>query len=196
MHRLTRHATAAAFAGCLVAVTTPGATADPQGFETVEHQVLRFYGDFDADILLFTGPEVVDLCLGAPEPVIDARVHDRQDGGIALKAEARELPVVLYRSDLGAPEFIDATCTALFDDDPATVPVEPFAVGTVGFTERIDVPGDGLPHHRNSVNGTATDTDGQLWKVRGTADFVIGEDGAPVGDPADFQGLVARPIGS
>lgn len=87
---------------------------------------------------------------------------------------------------------------ALFDGDPSTEPVPPFAHGMARFKERIGIPAGGGPggvQVFNGVNGKATETDGTTWKVRTWADLEIGDDGMPIGDPADFQGLSIHQIG-
>lgn len=182
-------------AACLLLTwSTALAWAAPQGYDEQDHPAGRFYGNFDEDVLLFTGDGVESICTGAPEPIVSARVFDRDDGDVEVKVNAREVPIVLYRSSLGAPEFIDATCSALFDGDPATVPVQPFASGTANFKERIVSSPDGVEHHFNGVNGFATGIDGTTWKVRTWADFVI-DGGVLIGDPAEFQGLALHQIG-
>jgi hypothetical protein len=179
---------------CLLLVWSPAAaSAAPHGYDEQDHGAGRFYGNFEQGILLFT-ENVESICTGAPEPTVSARVFHRKDGTVQVKVNAREVQIVLYRSPLGAPEFIDETCTALFDDDPATVPVQPFATGTANFKERITIPPDGVEDHANGVNGFATGTDGTTWKVRTWADFII-DDGVLIGDPAEFQGLAIHRIG-
>lgn len=158
------------------------------------HEAGRFYGNFELDVLLFTGNEVEDICNGDPEPIVPARVFYRDDGSVEIKVNARDMPIALYHSPLGAPEFIDETCEAVFDGDPTTVPVEPFASGTANFTERISISPDGVEEHVNGVNGFATGAYGTNWKVRTWADFVI-DGGVLIGDPAEFQGLAIHRIG-
>jgi hypothetical protein len=194
MSMTIRRSVTAVLAVCLLLTwSTAAALATPQGYHEQDHDVGRFYGNFEQGVLLFT-EHVEPICTGAPEPVVPARVFHRKDGTVQVKVNVRELPIVLYRSPLGAPEFIDETCTALFDDDPATVPVQPFATGTANFKERITISPDGVEDHFNGVNGFATGTDGTTWKVRTWADFVI-DDGVLIGDPAEFQGLAIHQIG-
>lgn len=178
----------------LLAWTTAAALAAPPGYHEQNHDAGRFYANFEQDVLLYTGDGVESICTGAPEPTVPARVFHRKDGTVQLKVNAREMSIVLYRSPLGAPEFIEETCTALFDNDPATVPVQPFATGTANFKERITISPDGVEDHVNGVNGFATGTDGTKWKIRTWADFVI-DNGVLIGDPAEFQGLAIRQIG-
>ncbi len=191
---IRRTLTAVLVACLLLAGSVTAATAAPTGPDEQDHEVGRFYGSFELGVLLFTGDEVEGICSGASEPVVSARVFHRQDGSVELKVTARELAIYLYQSPLGAPEFIDQTCEALFDGDPTTVPVQPFASGTANFKERITVSPDGLEEHANGVNGFATGTDGTNWKVRTWADFVI-DDGVLIGDPAEFQGLTIHQVG-
>jgi hypothetical protein len=50
---------------------------------------------------------------------------------------------------------------------------------------RISLVSEDLVDVFNSVNGTATGTDGTAYKVRASADLVV-ENGVPQGDPAEF----------
>ncbi|WP_299443453.1 hypothetical protein [uncultured Phycicoccus sp.] len=196
MEPLIRRTAAVVFAGgVLLGGGVTGAAAAPQGYDEVDHEAGRFYGNFDIDVLLFAGETAEYLCSGAPVPVVTARVYQRNDGGADLKVNSAGMPVYLYHSPLGAPEFIDETCAAVADGDPSTVPVPPFAVGTARFKERITVSAEGVVEIYNGVNGTASDSAGTTWKVRTWADFVLDDDGVPIGDPADFQGLALHEIG-
>ena len=177
-----------------VASATTPSEAVSQGYVEQDHAAVRFYGSFEKGILLFTGLEPESLCTGEPEPTVSARVFARQDGSVDLKVNVREMPIFLYHSPLGAPEFIDETCGLLFDGDPSTQPAEPFATGAANFKERIRVAPGGDEAHFNGVNGFATDADGATWKVRTWADFTI-VDGMLIGDPVDFQGLSIHQVG-
>lgn len=170
------------------------ASADPNGHEEVDHGIGRFYGNFEEEVLLFSAGTPEDICTGSPEPTVTARVFDRRDGSADLMVNTRDVPIFLYHSPLGAPEFIDQTCGAIFDGDPTTTPVQPFAVGTAQMKERITFHPDGFQEHSNGVNGMATSPDGTQWKVRTWADFAI-DDGVLIGDPAEFQGLDIRRVG-
>lgn len=191
---ITRTITTVVAACLLLAGITTAASAAPQGYDQQDHMAGRFYGNFELNVLLFTGDEVTDICNGAPEPIVTARVFSRQDRTVDLKVNARDMPIFLYHSPLGAPEFIDATCTAMFDGDPTTTPVQPFATGTASFKERITVHPGGFEEHVNGVNGVATSPDGTSWKIRTWADFTI-DDGVLIGDPAEFQGLAIHRMG-
>ena len=195
MPTTTRRTIITALAACLLlAWPAAAASAAPEGYDAQDHGVGRFYGNFQQDVLLFTGDGVEDICTGGPEPVVSARVFSSQDGTVQVKVNARDVPIVLYRSPLGAPEFIDETCSLLFDGDPQTAPVQPFARGTASLKERITIAPDGIETHFNGVNGFATDTEGPMWKVRTWADFVV-DNGVLLGDPAEFQGLAIHRIG-
>lgn len=114
----------------LLAGATTAASAGPRGSTQQDHKADRFYGNFELGILLFTGGGVEDICNGAPEPIVTARVFHQKNGTVRLRVKTQDVPIVLYHSPLGAPEFIDATCGAMFDGDPTTMPVQPFATGT------------------------------------------------------------------
>jgi hypothetical protein len=82
----------------LLAGTVTTASATPQGHTAEDHLAGRFYGNFDLGVLLFTGDEVTNICTGAAEPVVSARVFDRQDGSTELKVHSGDMPIFLYRS--------------------------------------------------------------------------------------------------
>lgn len=166
---------------------TATAQAGGPGVDREQYVEGLFYGDFDREILLFAGGTAEDFC-NEDEPSHSARVFTRRDGSIVTKVNASRQPIYLYSSSLGAPELIDATCEALSDDDPSTVPLEPFAEGEGLVHLRREVAPDGTVHAVNSTVGAASSKDGATWRVRGWADLMIVDD-VPVGDPADFQGL-------
>jgi len=153
-----------------------------------------FYGDFGKQIQLYAGGTAEDFCNG-DEPTHDARVFTRRDGSIDIMVDASKQPIYLYSSPLGGPELIAETCKVMSDNDPDTVPLEPFAEGEGLVRMRIKVTPDGPVHVVNSTVGTASSADGTTWKVRGSADLMIVE-GVPVGDPANFQGLRINQTGA
>lgn len=171
-----------------------GAQAGPAGYEEQPHVEGLFYGDFDQGVLLFAGTTAQEFCNG-DEPTHDARVFHRSDGSVDIKVDASRQPIYLYASPLGAPELIDATCEAMSDGDPGTVPLEPFAVGDGLVRMRIKIAPDGTVHVVNSTVGTAYSEDDTTWRVRGWVDLMI-VDGVPAGDPSEFQGLRATPTGA
>lgn len=177
----------------LLAVVT-GAHADRAGYEEQPHVDGLFYGDFDQKILLFAGATTQEFCTGV-QPTHDARVFHRSDGSVDIKVDASRQPIYLYASPLGAPELIDMTCEAMFDGDPGSVPLEPFAVGEGLVRMRIEIAPDGTMHVVNSTVGTASTADDTTWKVRGWADLMV-VDGVPAGNPSEFQGLRAIPTGA
>lgn len=165
------------------------AAATAQGFdEGVVTDGGLFYGNFDEDVLLFVGETTADICNGEEQPTHEARVFERRDGSTVTKVDGSVQPIYLYSSDLGAPEFIDATCGAMFDGDASTVPVEPFAEGEGTVRMRDEERPDGTLHTVNSTVGSASTADGTTFRLRAWADLVF-IDGVPQGDPADFQGL-------
>ena len=178
---------------CLVGVGL-AAGASAQGFTEIDHPAGRFYGGFQDGVLVFTGGGVEEICTGVPEPTVSARLFERNDGSVDIKVDDEELPIVLYHSNLDAFVFIDQFCTAMFDNDPATVPPEPFATGTAALRERISSSPDGVDEIWNGVNGFATETDGTRWKVRTWADFSV-DNGVLIGDPSEFQGVDLHQIG-
>ncbi len=187
----------AAFAAC--AMLAPAtAHAEPQGFLPVETGVGYFYGTFDQspNIQLLVGGTAEDFCLANPDDPFNAepgfaplRVFLRNDGSVDLKVDDKGQPIHLYeQTDLVGPEWIESVCADLFDGDPGTAVPEPFASGTADLKVRVSVVSDDLVDVFNSVNGTATSTDGTEYKVLAAADLVV-ENGVPVGDPADFVSL-------
>lgn len=188
MSRKIQRSVTVALATCLLlagSITT--ATAGPQGYDEQPHVEGLFYGDIDKEIQLFVGATTADFCNGN-EPTASARVFNRHDGSVDIKVDAVTYPIYLYSSPLGGPELIDATCEAMFDSDPNTVPLEPFAHGDGLVRMRIEIAPDGTVHIVNSTVGAATSADGTTWRVRSWADLMV-IDGVPVGHPADFQGL-------
>lgn len=178
---------ATAFA--ILFVLVPAAQADSRGFDQVPWTEGFFYGDFE--IALFAGATAAQFCTGE-EPTHDARLFTRRDGTLEFKVDASRQPLYLYATPLGGPEFVEQTCAALLDGDPATVPLEPFAVGEGQVRLRFALAPTGEIHIVNSAIGSATSADGQTWRVRGWADLMV-VDGAPVGSPTEFQGLrIAR----
>lgn len=181
----------------LLAGLGTAATAAPQGYETGPLEGPgRFYGDFE-EVLLFGGAPAEAWCHG-DEGSAEARVFHRRDGSIDVKVDAMDYPLFLYAPDgpavLDAPVFLDQTCAAIFDGDPATNPLEPFAVGTGNLKVRATIHPDGLVEESNSVNGMLTGADGTQWKVRAWADFAV-DDGVLLGDPTEFVGFHLTRVG-
>lgn len=188
MRLTTQSATRAIATVMLLGGLAAPATADTR---QVPGQVDLFYGDFEQDLLLFAGQPPQDFCRGATGTPTTFRAVERGDGSTVLLGSDRDVPIYLYSASVGAPDFIGEVCTAMFDDDPATEPPDPVATGTGSVVQRITIEPDGTEHVKNDTVGTAWSGDGVRWIVRGWADLVI-EDGMPVGDPAQFQGLRAR----
>ena len=181
----------AALVAAVAATTALGAVATAQAGTAVEsgpYQEGLFYGDFDAEVLLFAGGTAEQFCTG-DEPVHDARYVFGEDGSLVITVEPNvEQPLHLYSSPLGAPEFLAEQCPLLADGDPATGVQEPFAVGDGHMKLRLEIAPDGTVHIVNSSWGTVVEEDGTTWRVRGRADLMV-VDGAPVGSPSEFQGL-------
>lgn len=173
-------------------VTEGGVLDDPSAADVAEQPFEEglFYGNFDEGVLLFAGATTEDFCNDI-QPTATSRVFTHDDGSVEIEVDDVVWPIHLYASPLGAPELIDETCMAMFDDDPDTLPVEPYATGEGQVQARIEVAPDGTEHVVNSAEGSATSSDGTVWQVRGHADLQI-VDGVPVGDPAEFQGLSVR----
>lgn len=130
---LRRTTTTVLAAGALLAGSLAGSLAGAAGapaYQTVPVEPDRFYANFKADVLLFAGVPAEDLCTDEPLPVAPGRLFDRPDGISVVKVNA-SVPVFVYHSPLGAPEFVDETCGAMHDADPTTEPVSPFARGPV-----------------------------------------------------------------
>lgn len=176
----------------LLASAATAAMAAPQGYIEEEFDVGYFYGTFgeDPDVVLLVGGTAEEFCEDNPEDPFNAepgtaagRTFLRTDGSIDFKVNAKDQPVNLYYSEVGdGPTWITQVCDDYLAGGPAP---EPFASGTADLKVRISVASETLVDVFNSVNGTATGTDGTEYKVRASADLVV-EDGVPQGDPADF----------
>ncbi len=176
----------------LLASAATAAMAAPQGYIEEEFGVGYFYGTFgeDPDVVLLVGGTAEEFCLDNPDDPFNAepgtaagRTFLRTDGSIDFKVNAKDQPVNLYYSEVGdGPIWITQVCDDYLAGGPAP---EPFASGTADLKVRISVASETLVDVFNSVNGTATGTDGTEYKVRASADLVV-EDGVPQGNPADF----------
>jgi hypothetical protein len=193
----------------LIAATAAGmsipatARAEPHGYIEQESSLGYFYGTFDQDpnIVLLVGGSAEEFCVddpddpfGAEPGVTTERVFVRNDGRVDVKVNDKGQPIYLYESIGEAPDLIVETCEALFDGDPTTTAVEPFASGTAKLKVRVSVITDDLVDVFNSVNGTATGSDGTEYKVRASADLIV-ENGVPQGDPAEFVSFTLTEIG-
>lgn len=190
MARTCTQIIAAALAVCAPLVVS---VAKAQQEQEVNYAAKLFYANFDEDVLLFAGGGVEEICNGASPPIVTAYVSERSDGTRVLRSESHDVPFVLYYTDLPPIEFIGQTCQAMFDGDPATVPVQPFASGTGFVRLRYVAHTDGVVDITNSIVGQATGPDGRSWLARGWADFAE-DNGVLIGDPAEFQGLSIEEI--
>jgi len=184
---------AAAAVGAVAAPTS--VHAEPQGFLPVDFGVGYFYGTFDENpnTTLVVGGAAEDFCADNPddpfsgEPgLTTARLYFRDSGTVDFKVNDKDQPIHLYHHAGVSPEWIEGVCADL-EADPTAVP-EPFASGTANLKVRLSVISDDLIDVFNSVNGFATSDDGTEYKVRASADLIV-ENGAPVGNPADFVSL-------
>jgi hypothetical protein len=173
----------------LVATT---ASAEPQGYVEDEYQYGFFYGtpetfQGEEGLVTFAGGPAEAFCDGDPGTAT-ARMFFRQDGSIDLKVDAKDQPIWVYETDLEAMELLDEACTS------GTVP-DAFATGTAALKVRMTINTDGSLAIFNSINGTAIADDGSGWKVRGSADFGVDENGGLIGNPEEFVVLEIRQIG-
>lgn len=183
----------AALIGSVVGPET--AHAEPQGYIQDELGVGYFYGTFDEgpNFTLLVGGTAEEFCLDNPddpfaaEPgVAPLRVFIRNSGTVDLKVNDKDQPIYLYEQrEGGGPEWIGGVCADLFDGDPDTVAPAPYASGTADLKVRISVISDDLVDVFNSVNGELVGSDGTEYRVRASADLIVGPFG-PEGDPADF----------
>jgi hypothetical protein len=176
-----------------------GPSGDPQGFvrDTLDYALL--YDDPGEGIVVTAGVRIEQFCFGdtATAPL---RVFTDQNDTSTLKVRGeQDVPIFVYQFAGPGPALLGTACAALFDDDPATQPPEPWAEGsgllklTVTGTEGPNDPG-GF-HVANSVNGRVITVDGTHWKVKGNSSFDVDEVGVPIGDPADFQDASIHRIG-
>jgi hypothetical protein len=162
-----------------------------------------FYGTFGqtSNVVLLAGGTAEDFCPegfdGSPG-MTTSRTFVRQDGSVDVEVNDTGQPIHLYDSGLlDAMAWITEVCGS---GEPWPVP---FASGTANLKVRDSyLFEDGPPTHIfNSVNGTATGTegteyDGTEYKVRAAADipFVDGG-GPPIGDPPDWLSFDLKEIG-
>jgi hypothetical protein len=187
----------------LMSIAVPAGAA-AQGFTEAEMGVGFFYGTFgeDPNTLLFVGGSAEEFCLDNPEDPFNAepgsatyRIIDRESGATDIMTNTKSQPVYLYHHAGEAPDLLFETCDALFDGNPSTNPLEPFAIGTGDLKVRLGIAADGTVDVFNSVNGKVSASDGTQSKVRASADLQV-VDGVPLGDPADFVSLEVHQIGS
>jgi hypothetical protein len=184
--------TGAAMIGATLAPAT--ANAEPQGYVNGEFDVGLVYGTFEEvgpNFTLLAGGTVEEFCPGDPGTA-PVRVFFRNDGSVDLKVNDKDQPVFLYEQTIGDSfDWIDSVCTAASE---GAAPIAPFASGTADLKVRISDPGDGPVDIFNSVNGELSASDGTRYRVRASADFVLGPFG-PEGDPADFVSFDLTKIG-
>lgn len=173
----------------LVATT---ASAAPQGYVEDEFQYGYFYGtpetfQGEEGMVLFAGGPAEAFCDGDPGRAT-ARTFFRHDGSIDIKVDAKDQPIWVYETDLGAIELLDEAC------DPNTPTPEVFAEGTALLKVRMTINTDGTLDIFNSINGKVTAADGSWWKVRGSADFGVAANGDLIGNPAEFVFLEIHQI--
>lgn len=180
----TAVATAAAVAAAVALAACAGAEPD---FVEETHQEGFFYGNFDEGVALFAGATAVEFC-NDEQPVFDAKLYEFEDGSTRLEIDPSPASLYLYDTPLEPPEFLNETCTALFDDDDTTIPLEPFATGEGELRNTIETAPDGTVEVSNTSTGTVTVEDGSTIDVVGTADLTI-VDGELVGSPDEFQSL-------
>jgi hypothetical protein len=183
-------------AGLVASVFAP-ATADakPRGFVQDEFAVGLVYGTFNEDpnLTLLVGGSVEEFCPGDPGTA-PMRVFFRADGTVDRKVNDRDQPIYLYEQNVGDSfDWIDAVCEKL-DVDPDSDTVEPYAIGTAHLVVRESETPDGVVDVFNSVNGKLVASDHTNYRVRASADFILGPQG-PEGDPADFVSFRLRKIG-
>ena len=176
----------------LLASAATAAVAAPQGYIKGEAGIGYFYGTFDQDpnVSLIAGGTAEEFCLDNPDDPFNAepgsaplRTFLRTDGSVDLKVNAKDIPINMYYTEVGdGPAWIAHVCDVYLAGGPAP---EPFASGVANVKVRVSVISETLVDVFNSVNGTATGTDGTEYKVRASADLIV-EDGVPVGDPSNF----------
>ena len=161
------------------------AHAEPQGYIQDVFPVGYVYGTFgeDPNLTLLVGGTVEEYCPEDPGSA-PMRVFLRNDGTVDLKVNDKDQPTYLYEQTVGDSfDWIDSVCSELSEED--TDVVEPYAIGTADLKVRISIISDDLVDVFNSVNGELIASDGAEYRVRASADVIVGPFG-PVGDPADF----------
>lgn len=190
---------------CVAVLATLGAIGTPasgqEGGQTVPAGVGFVYSTFgeSPDIVALAGGTAEEFCESNPddpfngEPgVATQRIREWPDGSIRFTINSRSQALHLYEVDGAAPVWLEETCDAHLSGQSTP---EPFASGTARVRSRVTVRPDGVVDVFNSASGEVRGSDGERYRVRGTADLVV-VDGAPVGDPPDFVDLRVRRIGN
>lgn len=162
--------TAAAFiavAATLVAVTAPGALAEaPSTTGIVERETVTFGYFVEGDgIIAVTGPPFAEGCLeeGFLESI--AISVNRPNETILRRNRTGEDLLSIYEGDSFLEDLLFPSCDAVLDDDPTTMPAQPFATGTgvPYIIEQIDE-ASGTSESRLHIRGTVNDGE-TTWKV-------------------------------
>lgn len=191
-------------AGAMVAALAAPATATDkggsQGPTIVEGGLGYFYGDFGSPTAyhMLVGGAAEDFCEADPDSPFGAEpgsttlvIRERKDGTTVIRSRSWDQPVHLYKAaDPMAPSWIAGVCEAYFAD--GTVPT-PFASGSAVVRSRVKIMPDGTVDVFNASRGFVYDAEGAKYKIRGAADFLV-ENGAPVGDPAEFVSFKLRKL--
>jgi hypothetical protein len=169
------------------------AHAEPQGYIQDEFAVGLVYGTFEGagekNFTLLAGGTVEEFCPDDPGTA-PMRVFLRNNGTVDLKVNDKDQPIYLYEQTVGdSMDWINQVCDGLQGD-----PVGTYAEGTADLKVRTSIISDELVDVFNSVNGELTASDGTSYRVRASADLIVGPSG-PVGDPADFVSFELKKIG-
>jgi hypothetical protein len=168
------------------------AHAEPQGYIQDVFPVGLVYGTFfeeegATNFTLLAGGTVEEFCPADPGTA-PVRVFFRNDGTVDLKVNDKDQPIYLYEQTVGdSMDWINEVCDA--GDS-----VAPYAIGTADLKVRISIISDDLVDVFNSVNGELVASDGTEYRVRASADLIVGPFG-PEGDPADFVSFELKKIG-
>ncbi len=169
-------------AGFLLGLVATAAAADPpsaSGAVTRSNEPIGFFYEGDGFVLV-GGPPFEEGCLGEGflEPLISFVA--RGDGTTLARFQTDGEQIRIYEGDSFFEDVLFPSCDAIFDEDPATVPAQPIAIGSGRMSSRVRTEVDGIERVANWLNGKVVDQEGTRWHVRGHVRFTVTESGIDV----------------
>ena len=120
-----------------------------------------------------SGADLEAACTNSPPPLAKGRFRQHFDGTWETRTlrGGVQRSVFIYKTNLEVFEYFGAVCPRLGEGLPLP---DAFAVGTVTLRARdagLAEPFGDVGYHKNSAWGTATDADGNKYRVRAIAEF-------------------------